>query len=351
MSKLIVGLDIGRKSIRAAQLRFSDGQLPSIEKLCEIEVPANVCEYGEILDRSAFTALLLKLWQKAGFETHRVVIAAGSLHVFAREIDVPQMSMQRIRESLPFVLDGVLPVPAEQLSLDFYPIEEGVEDNGLTFRGLAVAAEKSHVETLVNCITAAKLRPMAVDFAPFALLRASVEDPQSQKMRIYIDVGGGATYFMIARGRVPLFVRILPTGGNDIDRSIAGTLQISEEEAESARRAVDLTSTAKDSADVRAAVLQALQELLGNLSSTVDYYEQSHKTTLRPEAKVAFSGGMSRLDGIGPILESALNLPVQVNNKIRNAKRGDELKVRESEESSFLMAVGLALSEVHHGQY
>lgn len=346
MTKRIVGLDFGRKSIRAAQLRLSAGNVPCIEKLYEIDVPAGISEYGEIIDRTAMTALLTKLWQKAEFETHHVVIAAGSLHVFAREIDVPQMSIQRIRESLPFVLDGVLPVPADQLFLDFYPFEEGAEENGLIFRGLAVAAEKSHVEALVSCLTAAKLRPMAVDFAPFALLRSSLENAHSEKLNIYIDVGGGATYFLIAKGQIPLFVRILPNGGNDIDRAMAASLRITEEESESLRRLVSLTSEAKDGAEVRAATLAALQELLSSLSSTIDYYEQSHKVSLRQGCEVTLSGGVSKLAGIDKILAAALNMPVKINGKIRNAKACEGLKIKESDESNFLLAIGLALAEV-----
>lgn len=346
MSKRIVGLDFGRKSIRAAQLKFSSGDAPCIERLYEIEIPEGVCEYGEILDREAMTSLLSKLWHKAEFETRHVVIAAGSLHVFAREIDVPQMSIQRIRESLPFVLDGVLPVPAEQLFLDFYPFEAGTEESGLTFRGLAIAAEKSHVEELVGCITKAKLRPMAVDFAPFALLRSSLDSAHSEKLHIYIDVGGGATYFLIARGQVPLFVRILPNGGNDIDRAMAADLRITEEEAESLRRLVSLESVAKDGAEVRAATMSALQELLSSLSSTIDYYEQSHKVTLRQDCEVTLSGGVSRLAGIDKVLSAAINMPVTVNGKFKNAKACDGLKIKESEEGNFLLAIGLALAEV-----
>ena len=349
MTKRIVGLDFGRKTIRAAQLRFESGKPACIEKMYEIEIPAGVAEYGEILDRTAFSALLTKLWQKAHFDTRHVVTAAGSLHVFAREIDVPQMSLQRIRESLPFVLDGVLPVPADQLLLDYYPIEEGVEEAGLNFRGLAVAAEKSHVEALVDCITTAKLRPMAVDFAPFALLRSSVENPKAEKMRIYIDVGAGATYFLIAKGQVPLFVRILPNGGNDIDRSIAASLRISESEAELVRQAVDLSSEAKDSADVREATLTALQELLSSLSSTIDYFEQSHKVTLRKECEVTLSGGVAKLTGIDKVLEAAMGTPVTLNGKIRNAKACEGMKFKGTDETNFLLAVGLALVEVPRG--
>jgi type IV pilus assembly protein PilM len=348
VTKRVVGLDFGRKSIRAAQLRQVAGKMPCIEKLYEIDIPAGVSEYGEILDRPAFTALLTKLWQKAGFETRHVVISAGSLHVFAREIDVPQMSLQRIRESLPFVLDGVLPVPADQLFLDFYPIEEGVEETGLTYRGLAIAAEKSHVEALVSCVTAAKLRPMAVDFAPFALLRSSLDVNKLEKLQIYIDVGGGATYFLIAKGQVPLFVRILPNGGNDVDRTMAAALRITEEEAESLRRAVSLTSEAKDGAEVRAATMAALQELLSSLSSTIDYYEQSHKVSLRQDCVVTLSGGVAKLAGIDKILEAAINMPVTLNGKIKNAMACEGLKVKDSEESNFLLAIGLALAEVNH---
>ena len=349
MSKRIVGLDFGRKSIRAAQILRVAGKEPIIEKLDSITIPSGILEYGEIIDREGFSALMQKLWQKAAFDTRHVAISAGSLHVFAREIDVPQMSMQRIRESLPFVLDGVLPVPADELFLDFYPIEEGVEESGLTFKGLAVAAEISHVEALVSCLSVAKLRPMVVDFAPFALLRSIVEHPNSEKLHVYIDIGAGATYFLIARGQVPLFVRILPTGGSEIDRLLAATLRITEDEAELVRMEVSLTSQAKDSADVRTATIAALQDLLTGLASTVDYYEQSHKVALRKDSRVTLSGGVSKLKGLDSVLGDFLGMKVEPNTKVRNAQPADSLKIKPEDQVPYLLAVGLGLAEVSNG--
>jgi type IV pilus assembly protein PilM len=349
MKHRIVGLDVGRSSIRAAQLRFTKGQQPCIEKLSQIDIPEGVFEGGEVLDHTAFSQLLTKLWNKAAFSTKQVVIAAGSLHVFAREIDVPQMSMQRIRESLPFVLDGVLPVAADQLILDFYPIEEGVEDSGLTYKGLAIAAEKSHVDGLVNCLSAARLRPMVVDFAPFALLRANFEDAQSNKLHVYVDVGGAATYFFVARGQVPLFVRILPNGGRDMDRALASSLGITEQQAEKSRQDVDLSSVAKDGLEVRTAVKSGIQELLTGLSSTIDYYEQSHSVSLRQSAKISLSGGVSRVDGFAKLLEATAGMPVQIVTKTKNAKLCDGLKIKEADEWMFTLAIGLALAEVNRG--
>lgn len=349
MTHRIVGLDFGRSSIRAAQLSFVKGQEPCIEKLSEIDIPAGVYEAGEVLDHTAFSEVLIKLWKKAEFSTKHVVIAAGSLHVFAREIAVPQMSIQRIRESLPFVLDGVLPVPADQLLLDFYPIEEGVEEAGLTYKGLAIAAEKSHVDSIVNCLTAARLRPMVVDFAPFALLRANYEDAKSNKLHVYIDVGAAATYFLVAKGQVPLFVRILPNGGRDIDRALSTSFGIPEEQAEKERKDVNLASDAKDGAEVRAAVKSGIQELLTGLSSTIDYYEQSHSVSLRAASKISLSGGVSRIDGFGELLSTAVGMPVQIVGKTKNAKSCDGSKIKESDEWVFTLAIGLALAEARRG--
>jgi type IV pilus assembly protein PilM len=97
MAKRIVGINIGFSTVRAAQIRLVSGRHPVVEKVYETPIPKGMVEFGDIKDKAGFTELLKRFWSEAKFDTKRVVMAAGSLHVFARQLTLPKLSTQRIR--------------------------------------------------------------------------------------------------------------------------------------------------------------------------------------------------------------------------------------------------------------
>src|SRR5919202_772516 len=83
---------------------------------------------------------LKRLWASAGFTSKQVVIGIGGQRVLARDLTVPRMPLKRIRESLPFLVQETLPVPVDQVLLDFYPVELGEGEHGPVVHGLLIAA-------------------------------------------------------------------------------------------------------------------------------------------------------------------------------------------------------------------
>ena len=345
MAKRFVGLDVGFGTLRGAQVNMSTRGKPILEKVHEYVLPEGVIDFGEIRDRAAFIEILRRFWSDAGFTTRKVALAAGSLHVFAREFTVPAMSSQRIRESLPFMMEGVLPIATDQLFLDFYPTEEHVDDSGPTIRGLALAAERASVDALVDCAIAARLHPVAVDFIPFALLRVCI-DPQSPEGIIaLVDVGAGATNILIARGAVPLFVRVIPNGGQDIDRALMFHLKMTKDQAAETKLKLKEAPDTKDKekAEAWAVMQEAIKDFVGGIKNTVDYFEQEHPATNERVTRAEISGGGSRLAGLRGVLEAQLRVPVTLNGDVRNIEKSKDLSLTKQKLSQMAIAIGLAM--------
>ena len=343
MAKRIVGLDVGFTSLRAAQVNFTYKGVPLIEKVAELKYPKGLVEFGEIRDRSAFTKFLKEFWDQQKFATRHVALAAGSLHVFARELSVPVMSVQRIKESLPFMMEGILPVPAEQLYIDFYPAEMRSDASGQTVHGLAVAAEKVAVDALVNCVVDARLRPMAVDFIPFALARVHLGPETPNQLNVLIDIGAGATNVVIAVGTVPQFVRVIPNGGQDVDRDLMVGLNIPEEDAAAVK--VRLTKAPRAKGDLAAwnIMQDSIKEFVTTVKNTFDYYQQSHTNDAKPIAGIMLSGGGSHLGGLIETFEKEFAVPVVLNDAASHIQKAANLKVNDETLERMAIAVGLAL--------
>ena len=349
MARRVVGLDVGAESVRAAQLLFTAKGEAIVEKVGEVPLPEGIMEGGEVSDQEGLARVLLKFWEDLDFKTHHVVIAANSMHVFARELSVPVMSMQRIRESLHFLMEGVLPVPPEQLYLDFYPIEERTEESGPVFQGLAVAADRNSVEVLVDAVAKAKLRPMAVDFIPFALLRVRSKAEFEGETVALIDMGAGATNVLIARGSVPLFVRIIPVGGKDLDQALMYALKLTAEEATIAKMNITADGKSKADQEVRAVIENQTAELVANLKNTFEYFGQSRPADRANISRILLSGGAAMTLGVPEAVEAGLGIPVTFITKLEHVKKADSLHINDERLSHMALAIGLALGEAQNG--
>lgn len=204
MGKTVVGLEITEESVRAVEV--TAGRRPVLVASGEVALPAGAAKDSEVLDPDAVALALRQLWTRAGFRSRRVVLGIGSRRVLVREFTTQALRPDLLRQSLPFQVQDLLPVPADQAVLDFLPIAEA--DGQIS--GLLVAAVSETVEKLLATLEKAKLRADAVDFAPFGLARAAGAFAEQGETVAMVHVGDHTSYVVIVRDGVPLFVRILP---------------------------------------------------------------------------------------------------------------------------------------------
>ena len=122
MASNIVGIDIGSASIRAVEVSTGSRGATSIMRFAEIAVPEGATSRGEVLEPNTVAGALKQLWSLGRFRTKDVALGVGNQRVLSRDLTVPKAPMARIRESLPFQVQDLLPVPVGDAILDFYPI-------------------------------------------------------------------------------------------------------------------------------------------------------------------------------------------------------------------------------------
>ena len=176
--------------------------------------------------------------------------------------------------------------------------------------GLLIAAIKDAVNQNVEATTRARLNPVHVDLIPFALTRALAPITSSESLTVLIGVGADTTNVIIAQGGVPLFVRILPSGGDDITRAMATTLQLAPRDAEALKRELGLGS-----ADVpiehRPAVeiiYAVVGELFNSIRNTLNYFLSTKRNSQLE--RVIVTGGGTQLAGFNSALSEMIGLPV-----------------------------------------
>ncbi|WIB60011.1 type IV pilus assembly protein PilM [Curtobacterium sp. MCLR17_007] len=345
MAKSIVGIDIGADVIRAVEVADVDKAQPTILRLAEIASPPESTKHGEVLHANTVAGALRSLWSLGRFKSKDVVLGMGNQRVLSRDLTVPRAPLAQIRESLPFQVQDMLPVPVGDAILDFYPTAEGDGDGGPVVHGLLVAAIKEAVLANVNAAQLAGLNPVGVDLIPFALTRVLAPRVAGAGTLAIVDCGATTTSVVIATDGVPKFVRIIPTGGWDITKSIAARLEVDVEAAEAVKRHFGLAGIPQTPDDARAVAVtrESVAELMQSIRNTVNYFVNTRPD--EPVRGVLLAGGGAAMPGLREGLGESSGLPVAVGDPFAAARtaRGITPEVLRERGSAIAVAWSLAV--------
>lgn len=309
MAHSIVGLDFGHGVIRAAEVAHADKARPTLLRYHEVGVPLSAIDRGEVVERETVTAALKQLWSRGGFKSKKVVLGVGNQRTLVREVTLPKVPANRIKESLPFQVQDVLPVSVAEALLDFYPVSETQEEGRDVVNGLLVAAIKEAVLVNVQTVQKAGLDPIDVDLLPFAIARAHLPAGSRGTVAL-VHVGAVTTSVLVAVDEVPQFVRIIQNGGDDVNRALVSQLGMDADQAEQAKRGFGLAQQGV-TAEWRPAVeliYRVTGELMGSIRNTLNFYTGNRPGSIIE--RILLSGGGAALPGFAAALGEATRIPV-----------------------------------------
>lgn len=327
-----IGLDIGSMSVRAVETRRGKEGL-AITNFGQIQLPSGAVTSGVVHDDKVVTLALKQLWANAKFSGRSVVLGVTTPQIVVRELSVANLPEAEMRQSLPFQVRDMLPLPVERALLDFHPLED--PGTNKTVRGLLIAAPKEAVLTAVRATERAGLHVSKVDLGSFALLRAA--SFLDGRVEALIDIGAHATNVVVHADGQPLIVRTIPRGGAEITEMIAARLGATVDEAEALKCRVGLKSDGgPETAEV---IREAVRPLIGEIRSSFAYLtsgERQFKVN-----RLALAGGGSLLPGLDEALHAQLGVEVVIADttmRLRDVRRD-----RDNNPERFRSAAGVSI--------
>jgi type IV pilus assembly protein PilM len=345
MPSTIVGIDIGTETVRGVELSDPGKGRPTLHRYYELDLPAGAVVRGEVQQPHTVATALKQLWARGGFKSKKAIIGVGNQKVIARDLSVPRAPLKRIRETLPFQVQDMLPVPVADALLDFYPVSESEGEQGPQINGLLIAAVKEAVLENVKAVQSAGLEPENVDLIPFALVRALISREAGAGTVAIIDLGASATTVVISTGGVPQFVRIIPSGSGDLTEALAQRLEVASDSAEQVKHRLGLAKSVDNMEDHKAiqVIYEVTNEILASLRNTVNYFTNVHPET--PVQSIMVTGGGASLPGFLNALADVTRLPVSQGDPLANITVGRGVNEQQllADRQNLSVAVGLAL--------
>jgi type IV pilus assembly protein PilM len=345
VAKTRIGLDIGSTAARAVEVSFG-GDPPTLVRAAQVAMPAKAVENGEVHDQAAVSETLRDLWRRGGFKSKQVHMGVANQRVVVREVALPWLPPKELQESLPYQVQEFIPIAVEDAVLDFDPLDEFEHEGRRMMRVLLVAAQKAMVSALVSTATAAKLEPVGLDLVPFALLRSvgSLEGGpvlESQGEEAVVDVGADVTSICVHEAGVPRFVRILPSGGNDITLAVARALGVSEEDADHLKRG-EVLPDGPNPADAKRVAAGRTTSFVDEIRSSLEFYAaQSPGSRV---ARLTVTGGGSKLEGFMELLSERVAATVDRGHVFSRVRPELDLSEEALADAEPLLAVAVGLA-------
>ncbi|MBW9108890.1 pilus assembly protein PilM [Microbacterium ureisolvens] len=309
MGKTIVGLEVTEESVRAAEISL--GRRPQLVAYGEVPLPPEAARDSEVLDPGAVAVALRQLWTGAKFKSKDAVLGVASRRILVREYTTQAMRPDLLREALPYQVQDLLPVPASQAVLDFFPLSQ----EGDQVSGLLVAAVSENIEQIISTLAKIKVRAQAVDLGAFGLARVTAPLAAAEETVATVNIGDHTTQVVISRGGVPLFVRLLP-----IDVATAASRRHSAEVAEPELElavagngmgtGTGLAPAGRTRGAIRAAMPPGVSDLAARLRSTLAFF--GSRATAAPLTRMFVTGAGAGVEGVMPALNAAIDTPMTV---------------------------------------
>lgn len=342
--KDIIGLDIGSKHIKVAQLKDTDGRY-RLERLGVTTLQPELIVDGSILDSSRVVEALKGLISNSDIRTKDVTLAvSGHSSVIIKRVSLPQMSEEELEESIRFEAEQYIPFDIEDVNLDFQIIGTAEDDNMMDV--IIVAVKKDKINEYVSVVRDAGLNPVIVDVDAFALenmYEVNYESGEGENIAL-VNVGASMININILKGGASLFTRDSAVGGNMLTEALQKEFTISYVNAEKLKLQEHVEGIAPE--DVAAVLGTAADDIITEISRSFDYFRDT--TNYESINEIVLSGGVALVRDFVSSLSERTGIAVRVVEPFKNIEVPDafDKDYLKKVEPLVAVAVGLALRRI-----
>ena len=263
------------------------------------------------------TAAIADGLAELGTRERRCVLGLAPPDALLRIATFPAMRRAERERAARFDAARIVTFPIAEATVRVTPLDDGRCVVGIARRG-AIAAR-------ISAALRARLRPVAVDDAALALLRAF---PDAGAI---VDAGEVATRLVVPGDPIPS-ARTFAVGGGAFTAAVASSLGVDRTLAEHRKRSLGLAGAGE----------QVRDDLVEGLAAALIEARAGDAADVR---SIALVGNASRLTGLAAALERAVAIPVRLGSLPESAEHALPPDVVRAASPDWGLAYGLALWE------
>ncbi len=370
-----LSLDIGFSQIKLVVGNVLGSKI-NVKKALVFDTPENTIEDGRILDVEALAEAVKTKLLARRIKTKDAIITINSTAIISREVVMPKAKENEIKSIIDMESEQYFPVNLDSYKVDFKVIEEITVDKSTQYKILVVAIPASIIERYIELIEACGLTPIKLDFlgnsfskiisnelfrdakskgVSFGFKDKSLKGISSKNMTkkdkliedqsnsnkseenstmsearinrsvVLLDIGAKTTSVTIVSNGVLQFSRIIMYGGVQMTNAIADRLQLSFDEAEGVKKALErLVTTGEEelederSLDISTAIKSVALILIDDVLKYLEFYKS--RATGNHIDQIYIAGGTSHINGLEIYLRDSLGVPVMKWDSMKSVR-------------------------------
>ncbi len=341
-----LGIDFGTAALKAVELELVQGKPVLVNygvadfSYLEEELKDAHYTYDEAV-ALYLHALLTKMKPK----TNEVQVAMPAYTGLITMVEFPEMSETEMDQAVQFEAHKYVPMASlNDVALSWEIIgQRNTATGSQVSEVLLVAALRKEIARYQGYLAGEHLKLSSLEIETFAIVRALLDQTPGAGAKILIDIGSRATNIILAQdGKVQLS-RNIDTGGKDMTRTLADTIDVARDRAEGLKKSGKDFLNQKNSA----VVFPSLQVIIGEAQRVIALHQEKHPEF--PVNEIVLSGGSSRLAGMTQYLSGVFALPVNIGHPWVKIQATEKQQVMIHEMgASFSVVIGLALGGIEN---
>ncbi|MGF1576002.1 MAG: type IV pilus biogenesis protein PilM [Cyanophyceae cyanobacterium] len=356
-SKSLLGIDINSERIAVAQLK-KQGNRTILQHYVTAEMPIGAMVEGRIQDPMSLGLTLSNLLSEnnisgEGGVATAVPVRDAIVRLIRLPADLPADELRRV--VLEQEAELYIPFDREMADVDFQALGLDIGDDNIErTEVLLVAIPKEVVDSQLEVLRAANLKPRCVELTSFSIIRTIQEQLSqygSQDAVLLTSIGYESSEISILVNGVPQFTRTVNTGTTHMQQVLAQALNLPSGRTGDLLMSLRLPVVNPNETLVMGeqgannpgitAVSRILGDLADELQRSVDFYVSQERSC--PVVKVLLAGsgaGMSQIDGF---LSQRIGIPVELADPLGSLSVPDNIDIPLNERPSLGVALGLGM--------
>lgn len=342
-----LGVDIGTTSIKIVEIEKTS-QGPQLTNYGIIESFGYLKRFNEAIQTSSLkiatkeTAEMLKtLVQKANFKTKNVIASIPAFAVFNTFLEIPEMPMGDTVNALKFQIPKYVPLPPEEMSIDWLKIDQWKDEKGIPRqRILVTAVPNERVRKYQEIFKLADLKLNVLEVESLSLVRAFTS--QDDEPTLILDIGSRSTNIVIASKGFLRYSAQTDYAGLSLTQAIASGFGIDTKRAEELKRQKGIIVRAEEY-ELSTLTLPFLDVIISEVKRAKAAYEKDGGMTV---GRIILVGGSANLLGLPKYFEEQTGLKTTIGNPFRFVNYLPQIELMVKELGPLLgLAIGLGTKE------
>lgn len=343
------GLTAAKQDIHKLQIKLKEDKNVDtlLQKEAIVSVPVTDEQFSEE-SIAAYSDTIKKLCKASRVTSKNAVVSLPVSSVFHAVVTLPIVKKEELDHLLKAEVKKLLPVPLEEMALDFQVLSTSTAEKSQ--RVLVNAVPYKLIEFYSKVFAKAGLTLEALEPESTALTRCLIGKDQAVAM--IVDIGSERTNFFIIDSGAPITHQTIESGGEKIDKILQNILGIEHELVERVKYDLFDFLPSGDNANISEQkwmemLMPVLDPILKEIAVSLEVYlRQTGNEGKRPE-KIILTGGMSLVPYLPKYIEQKFNIKCYVGDSWARVVYQDGLKpILRQIGPRLSVAIGLALRSV-----